>query len=87
MKLKNDFELINFVDEYMAVPIGKNTAEFKGVVVLNEAAFYLLSNMKENVNDTRLIELLIDQYDVDEATAESDVKQFISDMFEMGLLD
>ena len=48
MKLKSNFEVVHIADEHIIVPIGEQREQFKGVVVLNEAAAFLLEKMSED---------------------------------------
>ena len=73
-----NFELIKIADENLAIPIGDEATKFHGVVTLSEPAAFLLNilNRPQSVED--LVENLINEYEVDEVTAERDIKSIIT---------
>lgn len=73
-----NFDIVNVVDEYMAVPVGEEAVSFHGVVALSESAAFLLNNMNEHRTKEELVGLLCSEYDVDRSTAENDVEEIIS---------
>ena len=86
MILSDCFELINIAEEYILVPVGENAESFQGVVVINEAAAFLLKNMKQNITVNKLVDLLVEHYNVDHERAYEDVKKMITELQEMGLI-
>ena len=86
MKLQEGFEIINVADEHLVVPVGKQSETFQGILVLNEAAAYLLSYMKENTTQEKLVRILEEKYAVDREKASKDVKEMIKTLTEVGLL-
>ena len=86
MKLSDGFELVNIAEENIAVPVGYMTEKFQGVVVLNEAAAFLLENMKQSVTIDDLVRLLIKHYDVDHNRACEDVNRMIGELRQIGLV-
>ena len=48
MRINSKYELIDVADEHLAVPVDSEVTSFKGVVVLTEAASFLLKNMKSS---------------------------------------
>ncbi len=86
MKLKNEFEIVHVADEHILIPIGKQKEDFKGVVVLNEAAAFLLEEMKQDITVDDMVQLLIDKYDVDTSKAKEDIERILESISELGLL-
>ncbi len=87
MRIKPDFEIIEIADEFLAVPVGKEAESFHGVVALSEEAAFLLKNMNETKTETELVDLLLNNYELDQATAEADVRGFLANLLEMGLAE
>ena len=86
MRKKPDYEIVKIEDEYMAVPVGEETLVFKGVVTLSESAAFLLEQMNQPRTMEDLLELLMQEYDVDEETARSDLADIIKKFLEIGLI-
>ena len=75
MKTKKGFVLRNVCGENIIVAEGKENIDFTKIISMNETAAYLWKNVegKEFDSDT-LMSLLINEYEVDDATANKDAK-------------
>ena len=73
MTINKGFELREMCGEYIIIATGKENIDFSKVISLNESAAWLWSQVegKECTPDT-LAALLMQKYDVDEATALTD---------------
>ena len=86
MRFKDGFEIVHVAEEHILVPVGEQQGSFKGVIVLNEAAAFLLEEMKRDITVDEMVQLLISQYDVDENTAKKDIARMLDLIKEHGLL-
>ena len=86
MKLKNGFEIVKIVDDYMLVPVGDQMEQFNGTVVLNEVSAFLLEKMKDDITEEELLKYVIDEYDVDKERARKDIADTIKQMIEIGIV-
>lgn len=86
MVKNSSFEITEVSGEYMAIPVGDATKSLNGIVALNEASAYLLQQMSTSKTKTELIDLLTQQYEVDQATATKDVDAFVAKLMEIGLI-
>lgn len=87
MKVKDGFVLRNVVDEYIVMPTGDNIAKFDGAVVLNEVSAFVFEQMKNPVSREDLLEAVLNEFEVDEATAKADLDALIEKLTEMGLIE
>ncbi len=87
MKVKDGFVLRNVVDEYIVMPTGDNIAKFDGAVVLNEVSAFVFEQMKHPVSREDLLEAVLNEFEVDEATARADLDVLIEKLTEMGLIE
>jgi len=87
MKIKEGFVLRNVVDEFIVMPTGDNIAKFEGAVVLNEVAAFIFEKMKNPVSRDDLLTAMLNEFDVDEATAAADLDALIEKLTEMGLIE
>lgn len=81
-----NFEIVRLDDECMAVPVGDEATSFHGVVALSEPAAFLLEQMTEPLATEDLVNKLLEQYEVDHAVAEEDVRSIINKFKELNLI-
>ena len=86
MIIDPDFEIVDIVDEYLAVPIGEKAKSFNGVVALSAAAAFLLKNMNNSKSKQELVELLTAEYNVEESVAKADVDKMVEKLLDMGVI-
>lgn len=87
MKIKDGFVLRNVVDEFIVMPTGENIAKFDGAVVLNEVSAFVFEQMKHPVSREDLLIAVLNEFDVDEATAKADLDALLEKLTEMGLIE
>lgn len=87
MIMSSDFELVDVAGEHMAVPVGEKAVSFKGVIALSEAAFFLLQNMNVQQTKESLLKLLCSEYDIDVATARTDLEALLPKLLDLGLVN
>ncbi len=88
MKTKKGFVLRNVCGENIIVAEGKENIDFTKIISMNETAAYLWKNVegKEFDSDT-LMNLLINEYEVDDATANKDAKNIAKQWIEAGIAE
>lgn len=87
MRIKEGFILREIAGTWVAVPIGERVVEFNGLMTLNETGALLWKSLENNVTFDDLVTSLLNEYDVDEITAKSDVEDFIALVQEKGLIE
>ncbi len=87
MKIKEGFVLRNVVDEYIVMPTGDNIAKFEGAVVLNEVSAFVFKQLENPVSREDLLEALLNEYEVDKATASADLDALLEQFSGMGILE
>ena len=87
MKIKEGFVLRNVVDEFIVMPTGDNIAKFDGAVVLNEVSAFVFEQLKHAVSRDDLLAAILNEYEVDEATAAADLDVLLKNFEEMGILE
>ena len=88
MKTKKGFVLRNVCGENIIVAEGKENIDFTKIISMNETAAYLWKNVegKEFDSDT-LMSLLINEYEVDDATANKDAKNIAKQWIKAGIAE
>ena len=87
MKIKNGFELREMCGEHIIIGTGVENIDFSKVISLNESAASLWREVegKEFTPET-LAALLMEQYDVDEATALADATALANQWVSVGVV-
>lgn len=88
MKAKPGFNLREVCGENIIVAEGEENIDFSNIISMNESSAYLWRNIqgKEFTHDD-LVELLLQEYDVDEATALADVKNLTDLWAQAGIIE
>ena len=76
MKLKPEFLTHEMNGEHLTVPVGRGS--FSGVVKSNKTAGFIIEQMKNEISEERIVQALLDKYEVSSETAENDVKKVIA---------
>lgn len=88
MRIKNNFALRRVVDEYIMVFNTGHGYDYTKAIALNDTAAYLIeSTGQEEFDAETWARLLSTRYEVDEATALTDVKDLIAKFAEAGALE
>ncbi|MDI9470981.1 MAG: PqqD family protein [Bacillota bacterium] len=87
MKIREGFKLRNVADEHMVIPTGKNISKYGGAVVLSDVAAFVFEQLKQHISREDLLTLILAEYDVDEATAASDLDILLVQLDELELLE
>lgn len=86
MKIKSGFILREVAGNYIVVSVGERVKEFNGVITLNDSGVFLWKKLEKGATEDELIGALLNEYEVEEAVAKSDVSEFISKLKDANLL-
>lgn len=87
MKIKNGFVKRNIAGSEIVVPVGKNAAEFNGMITLNESGAFFWDCLLDDTTADEVVAKVLEIYDVTPEKAALDVNNFISMLRENDLLD
>lgn len=85
MKLKDGFMLREIAGQWIVVPIGARVVEFNGIITLNETGAFIWKCLEEGKSKSDALESMLKEYDIDQATAQIDMEEFIESMKENNL--
>ena len=86
MLINKDFTIQKVGSAYVAVPVGKTSQEFHGMVRLNETGAFLWKLMAEkDVSEDELVDALLKEYDVAREIAAADVHKIVEVLAEKGV--
>lgn len=86
MILKDGFVLREIADTWVVVPVADRVVEFNGLITLSESGALLWKKLAEGCDSSILLQSILQEYDIDEASAKSDIEEFIAALTEKGLL-
>ncbi len=87
MKIKSGYLLRNVAAVHIIVPVGERVIDFKGLMTLNETGAFLWRLLQQETDEDALVRALMEQYEVDQATARADVAEFVDSVREAGALE
>ncbi len=85
MKLKDGFLLRHVAGQPVVLAVGE-TVDFNDMITLNDTGCTLWKCLEQDVRREDLIRALLDEYEVDEATAGVAVDSFVQRLKELDLL-
>ena len=69
------------------VPVGEKSVDFSKIISLNDTSLFLWKKMEGcDFTAEDLLKALLDEYDIDEATARKDVEAFVAQLLKEGLI-
>ena len=87
MKINKGFELREMCGEHIIIGTGVENIDFSKVISLNETAAWLWREVEgKEFTPESLAALLMEQYDVDEATALADATALASQWVSVGIV-
>ena len=88
MKIKEGFVLRTICGQNVISGEGSANVNYSSLISLNETAAFLFKELQgKEFSEEDAVALLLDQYDVDRATAEKDVKALMAKWVEIGLAE
>ena len=63
--------------EHMLVPVGDTVFQYNGIFMLTDSGKLLWDKIRDGAESEGLVKALIEEYDIDEATASKDVADFL----------
>ena len=89
MKAKKGFNLREVCGEQIIVAEGKENIDFSNIISMNESSAYLWKEIQkcETFTTEDIARLLLDQYEVDEATAKSDSIVLVDQWLQAGIVE
>lgn len=87
MKIRKGFIVRRVGGQNVAVATGEMSKSFKGMIKLNESGKLLWDALAAGADEDALVAKLLEEYEIDEATARADARGFISKLEEVGALE
>ena len=87
MKIKDGFELRKFGGKWLAVTVDEAADENNVLVTLNETGAFVWKLLRNESEYSSIVSAIVENYEVDEATAKRDFDNFLKICRENGILD
>ena len=87
MKIAKEFILRDIAGETVLVPTGETTQEFNGLITMSETAKFIWENIEKADSFESLLQMLLDEYEVDEETAKEEALGFIIQLLQAGFIE
>ena len=87
MKIKNNFVLKKIAGSYVVVPVRTRAVDFSGIIKLSESGAFLWKLLEKGADREELVEKMLEEYAVDEATAAADIDRFVAKLREADLIE
>ncbi len=87
MKIKEGFIARKVGGQFAVVATGEASRTFNGVIHLNGCGGLLFSKLEMGTDRESMVQAVLDIYEIDRATAETDVDAFVASLKEAGVLD
>lgn len=86
MKVKDGFILRTVAGETIVLPTG-GTVDMDLMITLNDTGRFLWQAMEQETTEEAMLQAMLAEYDVDEATARKSISDFVSRMKELAFLE
>ena len=87
MKIKPGFLLREVAGNTVAVPVGSGTVNFNGMITLSETGALLWKKLENGATEDELVSAMLEEYDIDDATARRDIKAFTDKLIKVGIIE
>ena len=87
MKIKSGFIMREIAGDYIVVPTGKAAVDFNGLITVNEVGKFLWDELLNEADEDKLIDRVLEEYEIDRDTAALDVKEFVGQLQVSGILE
>lgn len=86
MHIVPGFVVRQIAGETVAIPAGAAARALSGLLALNGSGKFLFELLQTEQSEDTLVHSLLDQYEIDEATAKADVAEFLETLRSSGVL-
>ena len=86
MIIKKELLKREIAGETILVPLGKSVYDSHGLFALNELGSFLWDLLPQAENEDALVASVLEEYDVDEATARQDIGEFLDKLRAMQII-
>ena len=86
MKIRKELLKREVGGEAFLVPLGKTVYDSNGLFVLTELGAFIWDLLPEAETEEEILRKILSEYEVDEATARADIREFLKKLEDLGIL-
>lgn len=86
MEIKKELIKRSIAGDVILVPVGKTVLSSNGLFVLNELGGFLWDLLPGAKDADALLAAVLEEYEVDEATARADIEEFLDSLRQLDIL-
>ena len=86
MRVDKGFVLREIAGDYVIIPTGKTVLTFNGLITVNEVGVSIWNILQEEVTFEEVVKGILEEYDVEEAVAREDIKEFLEKLTKSEIL-
>ena len=86
MHVDKGFIMREIAGDYVIIPTGKTVLSFNGLITVNEVGVSIWNMLQEEVTFEEIVEGILGEYDVEEAVAREDIKEFLGKLTKSQIL-
>ena len=87
MQIKKELIKREIAGDVILVPVGKDAIDMNGLIILNELGVFLWNHIPQAEDESQLVKLVLDEYEVDIETATKDVHEFMDKLTTIGIIE
>ena len=87
MKLKYEFEIVQLIDDFVAVPAGRKAEHLNGIYRLNREGKELFELLRKETTVEAIVSFLLAKYENEESTLRKYVCEFTDKLKKDGVLE
>ncbi len=87
MKIKKGMTMRTIAGDNILVPNANTILDLNGLFVISETGAFIWNNLESSENESDIVNKLLEEYDIDRATAEADVNDFLAKLRNFGIID
>ena len=82
-----NFIFRRIIEEMILVPINKNVVNMDSIYTLNDLGAFLWEKLEKPCTVVELQQAVLDEYDVDQETVQTDLESFIEEMMSISAVE
>lgn len=86
MKIKKELMKRQIAGETFLVPLGKTVYQNNGLFFLTDVGAFLWDRLAQAQSEEGLVTAVLEEYDIDEATARADIREFLEKLKAMDII-
>lgn len=86
LKIKEGFVMRNIIDEWIIVPVGARAESNTYIMSVNDTGHLLWELLEKGTTEEEMLQAMLAEYEVDEATAKGDIEAFVQALREKAML-